>query len=67
MVFMVYDSVKDGEKRQKQIEQKWNGGYCTDCDGKYEFYQAVGHRHDTTFVYKCDKCGKAVEFDNEME
>jgi hypothetical protein len=39
----------------------WNHGHCS-CGGKWIYQQAVGHRSDTTYVYKCDKCGKIKEF-----
>lgn len=39
----------------------WNHGRCS-CGGKWVYQQAVGHRSDTTYMYKCDKCGKIKEF-----
>lgn len=43
--------------------KKWNNGYCS-CGGRWEYQQAVGHRYDTDYIYKCDKCGKIEEFEN---
>ncbi len=48
-----YDSAND--------EKAWNDGYCS-CGGQWEYQQAVGHRYDTDYIYKCDKCGKIEEF-----
>lgn len=42
-------------------ESQWNNGYCS-CGGKWVYQEAVGHRYNTTYVYKCDKCGKLKEF-----
>jgi hypothetical protein len=41
----------------------WNDGYCK-CGGKWEYQEAVGHRYSTNYLYKCDKCGRIVEFEN---
>ena len=38
-------------------------GICTKCGGQYEFVQAVGHKFDTSYIYKCNKCGKIIEID----
>lgn len=43
-------------------ESKWNNGYCQ-CGGRWEYEQAVGHRHSTSYIYICDKCGAREEFD----
>lgn len=40
----------------------WNNGYC-ECGGRWEYQQAVGHKYDTNYIYKCNKCGKIHEFD----
>ena len=42
-------------------ETKWNNGHCS-CGGNWVYQQAVGHRANTTYLYKCDKCGKVYEF-----
>lgn len=44
----------------------WNDGYC-ECGGKWEYQQAIGHRYSTSYLYKCDKCGRMVEFENYYE
>jgi DNA-directed RNA polymerase subunit RPC12/RpoP len=46
--------------------KKWNNGYCS-CGGRWEYQQAVGHRYDTDYIYKCDKCGKIEEFDSARD
>lgn len=38
----------------------WNNGYC-ECGGHWVYEQAVGHAYRTSYVYKCDKCGKTLE------
>lgn len=38
----------------------WNNGYC-ECGGHWVYEQAVGHRMRTSYIYKCDKCGKILE------
>ncbi len=40
---------------------KWNDGHCS-CGGNWNYVQAVGHYSSTTYLYECDKCGKAKEF-----
>ena len=44
----------------------WNNGYCK-CGGKWEYQEAVGHRYTTNYLYKCDKCGRIVEFESYYE
>ena len=39
-----------------------NNGICK-CGGQYEFVQAVGHKFDTSYIYKCNECGKIIETD----
>ena len=41
--------------------ERYNNGICHDCGGEYKYDQAVGHYFDTTYIYKCDKCGNIVE------
>lgn len=38
-------------------------GICAECGGQYEFVQAVGHKYDTSYIYKCNECGKMIEID----
>lgn len=40
---------------------QWNDGYCS-CGGRWVYQEAVGHRYSTSYIYKCDKCGKIKEF-----
>lgn len=40
-----------------------SNGICTECGGQYEFVQAVGHKFDTSYIYKCNECGKIIETD----
>lgn len=41
-------------------EKEWNNGYC-ECGGHFEYEQAVGHQYRTSYIYKCDSCGKRIE------
>lgn len=49
---------------RNQDEVKWSNGYC-ECGGHWEYEQAVGHQYSTTYMYKCDKCGKHIELHKE--
>ena len=40
--------------------KSWNDGHCK-CGGNWVYEQAVGHHYYTTYMYTCDKCGKAIE------
>ena len=44
-------------------EPQHNNGVCK-CGGQYEFVQAVGHKFDTSYIYKCNECGKMIEVDD---
>lgn len=55
VVVLAFESAND--------EKKWNNGFCS-CGGRWEYQQAVGHKYDTNYIYKCDKCGKIKEFDD---
>lgn len=48
---------------REQEEKEWNNGYC-ECGGHWVYEQAVGHAYSTSYLYKCDKCGKTLEVDN---
>lgn len=48
----------------KQDEKTWNNGYC-ECGGHFEYEQAVGHRDRTSYIYRCDSCGKHIELREE--
>ena len=47
----------------------WNDGYC-ECGGKWEYVDSVTRirkdEHEaytvTTFIYKCNRCGRMHEF-----
>jgi len=41
-------------------KKDWNNGYC-ECGGHWIYEQSVGHRYRTSFIFKCDKCGKHIE------
>lgn len=51
-------------------ERLWNNGYC-ECDGKWVYVDSVTQiskssdtvRTCTTYIYKCDRCGRMHEFD----
>ncbi len=40
---------------------EYNNGVCQECGGHLEYEQAVGHQYSTSYIYKCDKCGKRIE------
>ena len=42
-------------------EGQWNDGYCS-CGGRWRYQDAVGHGYNTSYIYKCDQCGKVKEF-----
>ncbi len=44
----------------EQDKKEWNNGYC-ECGGHWVYEQAVGHAHRTSYVYRCDECGKTLE------
>lgn len=41
-------------------EKDWNNGYC-ECGGHWVYEQAVGHAYGTSYLYKCDECGKTID------
>ena len=45
---------------------QWNDGYCS-CGGRWVYQEAVGHRYSTSYIYKCDNCGKVKEFYSAYE
>ena len=45
---------------------KWNNGYC-ECGGHWEYEQAVGHQYSTSYIYRCDNCGKRIEVKSIVE
>lgn len=40
---------------------EYNNGACQECGGHLEYEQAVGHQYFTTYIYKCENCGKRIE------
>ena len=40
---------------------RYNNGICTNCGGHYVYQEAVGHRYETYYLYRCDKCGDLIE------
>ena len=45
----------------KQNENKrWNNGKC-ECGGDWVYEQAVGHSFYTSYLYRCNQCGKTIE------
>lgn len=45
---------------REQGIKEWNNGYC-ECGGHWVYEQAVGHQYHTTYIYRCDECGKRIE------
>lgn len=43
-----------------QERAEWNNGYC-ECGGHWIYEQAVGHQMKTSYIYRCDECGKILE------
>lgn len=43
-----------------QDRVEWNNGYC-ECGGHWVYEQAVGHAYRTSYLYRCDECGKTLE------
>lgn len=41
-------------------EKDWNNGYC-ECGGHWVYEQVVGHAYSTSYLYRCDECGKTNE------
>ena len=42
------------------VVSAWNNGYC-ECGGHWVYEQAVGHAYRTSYIYRCDECGKTLE------
>lgn len=49
-----------------QYSAEWNNGYC-ECGGHWEYEQAVGHQTRTSYIYRCNECGKRIEVWNINE
>lgn len=41
-------------------KKDWNNGYCN-CGGHWVYEQAIGHSYSTSYLYRCDECGKTIE------
>lgn len=52
--------------REKEDNARWNNGVC-ECGGNYEYEQAVGHRVDTSYIYKCEQCNRRIEVSSFKE
>lgn len=64
LVIVIFCGVIIGVVRcsKEQEEKEWNNGYC-ECGGHFEYEQAVGHQYTTSYIYRCDSCGKIIELD----
>lgn len=43
---------------------EYNNGVHKGCGGHLVYQQAVGHKYQTSYIFKCDKCGEILEFDS---
>lgn len=47
--------------QNKDDDEAWNNGYCTECNKPYKFTNAVHHRNsDDEYYYTCDNCGHTI-------
>jgi hypothetical protein len=47
--------------QNKDDDEAWNNGYCTECNKPYKFTSTVHHRSgDDEYYYTCDKCGHTI-------
>ena len=60
VAFIVAMTVGAAKCSNKLDEEEWNNGYC-ECGGHFEYEQAVGHQYRTSYIYKCDSCGRRIE------
>lgn len=49
------------KKDKEQEINNYNNGKCTECGGDYVYFESVGHRSYTTYIYKCENCGHMIE------
>ena len=42
-------------------EQKYNGGVCMKCGGRYTFFQIVTIYCFRNYAYVCENCGDLIE------
>lgn len=40
---------------------KWNGGFCPNCQTAWRFSGGSHYRNTTHYYYVCDNCGKVIE------
>ena len=40
----------------------WNHGHHSNCGGNWVYQEAVGHKYNTCYIFRCDKCGETYEF-----
>ena len=52
---------------RSNIENEWNNGICSECGGRYEFIQPIGHQRTTHYWYECSECGHGVEIYRQMK
>jgi DNA-directed RNA polymerase subunit M/transcription elongation factor TFIIS len=50
-----------GTENKKQEINNYNNGKCTECNGDYVLFEVIGHKNYTTYIYKCENCGHAIE------
>lgn len=60
IVFIVSVLVGMVKCSKDQDREEWNNGYC-ECGGHWVYEQAVGHQMITSYIYRCDECGKTIE------
>lgn len=49
------------KKDKEQEINNYNNGKCTECGGDYVFFEAIGHKNYTTYIYKCENCEHMIE------
>ena len=59
-VFLVGIIIGAVKCSNNQDREEWNNGYC-ECGGHWVYEQAVGHAYRTSYLYRCDECGKTLE------
>lgn len=47
--------------QNKGDDEKWNNGYCIECNGLYHFTSSDYHNNgENEYYYTCDKCGHTI-------
>lgn len=49
------------------IRDRYNGGVCRDCGGRWHLVGVAGHWKNTTYVYECDQCYKTISSDYPLQ